>query len=29
MKISLFYEFALPRPWVPDDERILLQDCLD
>ena len=29
MKISLFYEFALPRPWVPDDERIMLQDCLD
>src|SRR5258708_31164680 len=29
MKISLFYEFALPRPWVPDDERILLQECLD
>ncbi len=21
MKISLFYEFALPRPWAPDDER--------
>jgi alkanesulfonate monooxygenase SsuD/methylene tetrahydromethanopterin reductase-like flavin-dependent oxidoreductase (luciferase family) len=29
MKISLFYEFALPRPWVADDERILLQDGLD
>jgi len=29
MKISLFYEFALPRPWVPDDEHIMLQDCLD
>lgn len=29
MKISLFYEFALPRPWAPDDERELLQDCLD
>ena len=29
MKISLFYEFALPRPWVPDDERVLLQECLD
>src|SRR5881398_2668839 len=29
MKISLFYEFALPRPWVPDDERQMLQDCLD
>ena len=29
MKISLFYEFALPRPWVPDDERMMLQDCLD
>src|SRR6202451_17103 len=29
MKISLFYEFALPRPWVPDDEHLLLQDCLD
>lgn len=29
MKISLFYEFALPRPWQPDDERALLQECLD
>ncbi len=29
MKISLFYEFALPRPWGPDDEHVLLQDCLD
>ncbi|GAA5065359.1 LLM class flavin-dependent oxidoreductase [Nocardia callitridis] len=29
MKISLFYEFALPRPWVPDDERVLFQDGLD
>ena len=29
MKISLFYEFPLPRPWGPDDERILLQGCLD
>ena len=29
MKISLFYEFALPRPWQPDDEHVLLKDCLD
>ncbi len=29
MKVSLFYEFALPRPWAPDDERDLLQECLD
>ena len=29
MKISLFYEFALPRPWSDDDEHILLKDCLD
>src|SRR5260370_1109529 len=29
MKISLFYEFALPRPWVPDDERALLQEALE
>ncbi|MGZ4529560.1 MAG: LLM class flavin-dependent oxidoreductase [Mycobacterium sp.] len=29
MKISLFYEFALPRPWAPDDEHVLLQECLD
>lgn len=29
MKISLFYEFALPRPWAPDDEHIMMQDCLD
>jgi probable LLM family oxidoreductase len=29
MKISLFYEFALPRPWAPDDEHVLLQDCLN
>ena len=29
MKISLFYEFALPRPWVPDDERQMFQDGLD
>lgn len=29
MKVSLFYEFALPRPWVPDDERIMFQDGLD
>ena len=29
MKISLFYEFALPRPWAPDDERVMLQDCRD
>ncbi|MGA8125929.1 MAG: LLM class flavin-dependent oxidoreductase, partial [Mycobacterium sp.] len=29
MKISLFYEFALPRPWAQDDEHVLLKDCLD
>ena len=29
MKISLFYEFALPRPWAPDDEHVMMQDCLD
>src|SRR5712672_3072713 len=29
MKISLFYEFALPRPWGPCDERVFLQECLD
>lgn len=29
MKISLFYEFPLPRPWGPDDERILFQDGMD
>ena len=29
MKISLFYEFPLPRPWAPDDEHKLFQDGLD
>ena len=29
MKISLFYEFPLPRPWNDDDERKLFQDGLD
>src|SRR6202041_519787 len=29
LKISLFYEFALPRPWAPDDEHIMLKECLD
>lgn len=29
MKISLFYEFALPRPWEADDERKLFLDGLD
>ena len=29
MKISLFYEFPLPRPWTPDDEHQLFQDGLD
>ena len=29
MKISLFYEFALPRPWSDDDERLLFSDGLD
>ncbi|MCX4091587.1 LLM class flavin-dependent oxidoreductase [Nocardia sp. alder85J] len=29
MKISLFYEFPLPRPWTTDDELLLFQDGLD
>ncbi|MGH3580695.1 MAG: LLM class flavin-dependent oxidoreductase, partial [Mycobacterium sp.] len=29
MKISLFYEFALPRPWSDDDEHQMFQDGLD
>src|ERR1700751_5455216 len=29
MKISLFYEFPLPRPWAPDDEHKLFQHGLD
>ena len=29
MKISLFYEFPLPRPWSDDDEHQLFQDGLD
>ncbi|WP_396933813.1 LLM class flavin-dependent oxidoreductase [Mycolicibacterium sp.] len=29
MKISLFYEFALPRPWSDDDEQKLFLDGLD
>ena len=29
MKISLFYEFALPRPWCEDDEHQMFQDGLD
>jgi len=29
VKISLFYEFPLPRPWTPDDEHKLFQDGLD
>ena len=29
MKISLFYEFALPRPWSDDDELQMFQDGLD
>ena len=29
MKISLFYEFALPRPWSEDDEHQMFQDGLD
>jgi len=29
MKISLFYEFALPRPWSDGDEHELFQDGLD
>ena len=28
MKISLFYEFPLPRPWGEDDEHQLFQDGL-
>ena len=28
MKISLFYEFPLPRPWSDDDEHKLFQDGL-
>jgi len=28
MKISLFYEFPLPRPWGEDDEHHLFQDGL-
>lgn len=29
MKISLFYEFPLPRPWTEDDEHQLFQHGLD
>src|ERR1044071_7628979 len=29
MKISLFYEFPLPRPWSDDDEHQLFQHGLD
>jgi alkanesulfonate monooxygenase SsuD/methylene tetrahydromethanopterin reductase-like flavin-dependent oxidoreductase (luciferase family) len=29
VKISLFYEFPLPRPWTSDDEHKLFQDGLD
>ena len=29
MKVSLFYEFPLPRPWTQDDEHKLFQDGLD
>ena len=29
MKVSLFYEFPLPRPWTQDDEQKLFQDGLD
>ncbi|WP_241473942.1 LLM class flavin-dependent oxidoreductase [Mycolicibacterium neoaurum] len=29
MKISLFYEFALPRPWSDDDEHQMFLDGLD
>lgn len=29
MKISLFYEFALPRPWGPADEQALFQEGLN
>lgn len=29
MKISLFYEFPLPRPWAAGEERALFQDGLE
>ena len=28
MKFGIFYELQLPKPWVPDDERQLVQDAL-
>ncbi|WP_216906383.1 LLM class flavin-dependent oxidoreductase [Nocardia noduli] len=28
MKVSLFYEFALPRPWAADDEQKMFQEGL-
>jgi alkanesulfonate monooxygenase SsuD/methylene tetrahydromethanopterin reductase-like flavin-dependent oxidoreductase (luciferase family) len=28
MKIGIFYELQLPRPWGPDDERQLVQNAL-
>ena len=29
MKFGIFYELQLPRPWGPDDERVLYQNALD
>src|SRR5499427_4690474 len=28
MKFGIFYELQLPKPWVPDDERQLVQEAL-
>ena len=28
MKFGIFYELQLPRPWGPDDERMLYQNAL-
>jgi alkanesulfonate monooxygenase SsuD/methylene tetrahydromethanopterin reductase-like flavin-dependent oxidoreductase (luciferase family) len=29
VRFGIFYEHQLPRPWGPDDERILLKNALD
>jgi alkanesulfonate monooxygenase SsuD/methylene tetrahydromethanopterin reductase-like flavin-dependent oxidoreductase (luciferase family) len=29
MKIGLFYEHQIPRPWAPDDERRVLHEALE
>ena len=29
MKFGIFYELQLPRPWKPDDERLLFNNALD